>query len=127
MQYGSEIWGLEKAAQHCENVHLFALKKILGVDKRTPNDLVYCELNRYPITISIVNCIRYWIKLLQMENDRLPKKAYCLMFNLDERGKFAYNWVTKVRLCLIQNGFGYAWMNQGVGDIKRFLLLLKKD
>lgn len=39
--YGAELWGLDKAADYCEKTHLFALKKFLGVDQRTPNDLVY--------------------------------------------------------------------------------------
>lgn len=29
VQYGAEIWGLDKSAAQCESVHLFALKKIL--------------------------------------------------------------------------------------------------
>ena len=41
--YGAELWGLETTAVHCEKVHLFALKKFLGVEMQTPNDLVYGE------------------------------------------------------------------------------------
>ena len=127
MQYGSEIWGLEAAAQHCENTHLFALKKFLCIDKHTPNDLVYKELNRYPITInSVVNCIRYWLKLVQMQNHRLPRKAYTSLYTLDERGHTNYNWVSKVRNCLCVNGFRNVWMQQGVGDVKSFLKILKQ-
>ena len=60
--YGAELWGLESTAVHCENVHLFALKKILGVEMRTPNYLVYCETNGYPLFVnSAVRCIRYWL------------------------------------------------------------------
>ena len=45
--YGAELWGLDPAAAHCEQVHLFALKRFLGVEMRTPNDLVYSEtINR---------------------------------------------------------------------------------
>ena len=29
-QYDAELWGLDIAAVHCEKVHLFALKKVLG-------------------------------------------------------------------------------------------------
>ena len=73
IQYGAEIWGLYDAARFCENVHLFALKKFLGVSIKTPNDLVYGELNRFPIYLnSAVRCIRYWFKLTRMENFRLP-------------------------------------------------------
>jgi len=127
MQYGSEIWGLNKAAKYCENVHLYGMKKLLGVNKRTPNDLVYYELNRYPVTISFsVNCVRYWLKLIHMQYERLPKKAYLLMHDLDSKGKYAYNWVSQVRQFLFQHGFGEVWLSQGVGDIKVFLHVLKQ-
>ena len=47
-----------------DNVHLFGLKRYLGVDRRTPNDLVYGEVGRFPIQINAsVRCIRYWLKL----------------------------------------------------------------
>ena len=125
MQYGSEIWGLEGAAQHCEKVHLYALKKFLYVDMRTPNDLIYYELNRYPIVInSVVSCIRYWIRLLEMGDHRIPKKAYYMLKTLDERDK--QTWVTKIRLCLYENGFGYVWENQGVSNSKIFLRIFKQ-
>ena len=32
-----------------DNVHLFGLKRYLGADRRTPNDLVYGEVGRFPI------------------------------------------------------------------------------
>ena len=125
MQYGSEIWGLDKAANECEKVHLYALKKFLNVDMKTPNDFVYTEMARYPITInSSVNCIRYWLKLLQMENHRLPKKAYSVLYQLDRKGK--ETWASKIRICLTQNGFGYVWIYQGVGNTKTFLRILKE-
>ncbi|WP_419612590.1 hypothetical protein, partial [Thiolapillus sp.] len=67
VQYGSELWGLDKAAVHIEKVHLFALKKFLALDMRTPNDLVYGETDRFPITLnSAIRCIRYWLKLTCM-------------------------------------------------------------
>ena len=125
MQYGSEIWGLDKSAQFCEKIHLYALKKFLCVDMRTPNDLIYKELNRYPITISsTVNCIRYWLKLVQMERHRLPYKAYRSLKELDDRDK--NTWVSNVRNCLCMNGFAYVWYQQGVGDVKGFLRVFKE-
>jgi hypothetical protein len=114
VQYGSEIWGLDKAAAQCESVHLLALKRYLGVELRTPNDFVYSETNRYPIYInSAVSCVRYWLKLLKMEDCRLPYKAYKMLCKLDANGK--RNWVSNVRSCLYQHGFGHVWDNQGSG------------
>ena len=125
MQYGSEIWGLEKSAQYCEKVHLYALKKYLCVTMCTPNDLVYTELNRYPITISsTVNCIRYWLKLVKMERHRLPHKAYRSLQELDDRDK--KTWVSNIRNCLCVNGFAFVWYQQGVGDVKGFLSIFKE-
>jgi len=47
--------------------------------------------NRFSITLnSAVRCIRYWLKLTCMGKDRLPRKAYMMLYNLDARGK--RNW-----------------------------------
>ena len=120
MQYGAELWGLEKAADHCEKVHLFALKRFLGVTVKTPNDLIYGETNRFPISInSVVRCMRYWIKLTQMDDSRLPRKAYNMLYDLDVKGKI--NWATKIKVKLCELGLGYVWINQGVADIAWFL------
>ena len=112
-QHGAELWGLDIAAVHCEKVHLFALKSFLGVEMRTPNDLIYGETNRYPLFVNCtVRCIRYWLKLTRTDGPRLPCKAYRMLRGLDARGK--RNWVSNVRCKLNQFGFGYVWLNQGV-------------
>ena len=86
-QYGSELWGLDKAAIPIGKVHLYALKRFLGVDMKTPSDLVYGKTNRFPITLnSAVGCIRYWLKLTCMGEDRLPREAYMMLYSLDARG-----------------------------------------
>ena len=123
-QYGAEIWGLDKCSEHIEKIHLFALKRFLGVSKKTPNNLIYGETNRYPIYInSAIKCIQYWLKLTRMDGSRLPRKAYNMLYNLDARGKV--NWVTKVRVKLCESGFGYVWMNQGVENISEFTRMLR--
>ena len=60
--YGAEIWGLDNSSFVINNVRLFGLKRYLGVDRRTPNDLVDGEVGRLPIQINAsVRCIRYWL------------------------------------------------------------------
>ena len=46
--------------------------------------------------------------------DRLPRKAYLMLYNLDARDK--RNWASNVRMQLFQYGFGSVWMNQGVEE-----------
>eukprot|EP00745_Piridium_sociabile_P037736 TRINITY_DN6881_c0_g1_i1.p1 TRINITY_DN6881_c0_g1~~TRINITY_DN6881_c0_g1_i1.p1 ORF type:complete len:302 (+),score=4.84 TRINITY_DN6881_c0_g1_i1:89-907(+) len=125
MQYGAEIWGLNKSAMYIENIHLFALKRFLGVHVKTPNELVYGETGRYPIYInSSVQCVRYWLKMLRMDNDRLPFKAYKMLLGLESRGK--KSWVSCIRDFLFQNGFGFVWINQGVENVNVFLKELRQ-
>ena len=125
MLYGAEVWGLEKSVKYCEDLHLYAMKKFLSVDIKTPNDLVYKELNRYPVTITCaVISVRYWIRILCMNDGRLPKKAYKMLLHLDERGK--KTWATNIRLLLSRNGFANVWVSQSVGDEHVFLKLLKQ-
>ena len=57
--YGSEIWGL-KEYKSVEKVRSFALKKLLNVSPRTPNDMVYGETGRFPLyVLSYTSCIKY--------------------------------------------------------------------
>ena len=120
VQYGAEIWGLDDAAIHCDRLHLFALKKFLGVTMKTPNDLVYAETNRFPLhVVSAVRCVRYWLKLTRMDKHRLPYKSYKMLCEYDARGK--RNWVTRVRLKLIDCGFDVVWNNQGVENVNWFV------
>ena len=124
--YGTELCGLESTAVHCENVHLFALKNLLGVEMRTPNDLVYGETNRQPLFVnSAVSCIQYWLKLTRMEASKLPNKTYMMLHVLDERGE--RNWASNVRCKLYQYGFGFVWLNQGAEQITSFYMLFVKD
>ena len=126
VQYGAELWALDEVASvNVEKLHLFALKNFLGVNIKTPNDLVYGETGRYPIVInSIIRCVKYWLKLTQLPDSRLPRKAYLMLYRLDERKKS--NWVSKIRIFLFRHGFGFVWFNQGVGDSKVFVSMLRK-
>jgi hypothetical protein len=77
--YSSEIWGLHRL-DSIERAHLMACKRYLGVPTRTPNKMVYGELGRFPLFVtSYVRCIKYWFRLLQMEQIRLPSQAYRML------------------------------------------------
>jgi hypothetical protein len=124
IQYGAEIWGMEKGKE-IEKVHMFAMKRFLFVHSKTPTDIIYGELGRVPLYVnSYVACIRYWLRLVQMENHRIPFKCYRMLYNLDSKGK--YTWATSVRKCLSSYGFFYVWEYQGVGCAKLFLSCFKQ-
>lgn len=112
--YGSEVIGF-KRYECIEKVQYKACKQFLGVSQRTTNNAVLGECGRYPIfTLQIIRCIKYWLRLLSMDNSRFPKKSYLMLVYLDETGKVT--WATQIKLFLFSNGFGHAWLNQGVGS-----------
>jgi len=47
-----------------------------------------------------------------------------MLYRLDEVGRT--NWTSKVRILLCLNGFGHAWINQGVGNEFCFINMLKQ-
>ena len=86
--YASEVWGLLHDDSPIEKVHLHACKKILNIPVRTPSDMVYGELGRYPLLVNIsVRTIKFWLRITKMDLERIPKQAYLLLNNLDLLGK----------------------------------------
>ena len=71
-----------------------------------------------------MKCIKYWLKITRMHENRIPYKAYKVLYNLDNDGK--KTWATNVRQYLCTYGFAFVWNNQGVEDIARFLNCLKQ-
>ena len=122
--YSSEIWGLHRL-ESIERVNLTACRRYLSVLIRTPNKMVCGELARFPVFVaSYVRCVKYWFRLLQMEQTRLPYQAYRMLTGLDENGKTC--WVTGMPDILRKTGFYFVWLQQGVGDVKSFCVCVFK-
>ena len=51
VQYGSELWDLDKAAVYTENVHLFAETKVLGIDLLWENQMTF--VLHFVVTVGI--------------------------------------------------------------------------
>ena len=125
LTYGAEVWGLDADLMVVERVHLFALKRFLNTSIKTPNTLVYGETGRFPLSITIqVQCIRYWLQLVRMSENRLPAKAYKMLLTLHHVGK--KSWASSVCYFLYGHGYGFVWENQGVCNIQQFLRQLKQ-
>ena len=121
--YASEVWGYQQVDE-IEKVHLVACKRFLGLPRGTPNSIVYGELGRFPLhVISNLRCIKYWFKLLSLDETRLPLLAYKMLVSLDERGKRC--WVTNIKELLFRTGFGIVWLHQGAGNMNLFLKMFK--
>ncbi len=119
LMYGSEIWGYQRF-DAIEKAHLFACKRLLNVGFQTPNAMVLGDLARFPIFIlTAVRCIKFWLRILRLPEERLTKKAYSMLIHLQENGK--KTWTFHVMQLICTNGFGEVWFQQGVGDAGAFL------
>ena len=108
-----------------ERVHTFACKRYLNVPLKVPNKFVYGETGRYPLFVnSAVRCVRYWLRIIKLDFSRFPRQAYTMLFNMDENGKKC--WASHVRNILFNLGFGYVWLQQGVGCERAFIALFKQ-
>jgi len=70
--YGAEIWGFENSAI-LEKVELQYFKLLLNLRKSTPNYMIYGELGRLPISITIkTRLISFWGELIIGKNLNYP-------------------------------------------------------
>ena len=125
LTYGAELWGLTKNQEIIERIHLFAMKRFLGVHSKAPRHLIYGETGRFPLyVLTYIKCIKFWLRILKLDNDRLSKKAYAMLIHLQKQNYDT--WACNVRNVLYMFGFGYAWEAQGVGNERLFIKCFKQ-
>ena len=115
--YGAEIWGLSKW------VHLHMIKSFLCVSRRTPNVMAYYDTGRYPLYIwATQRAVKYWLRILRMEDTRFPKKVYMRM-----KDTCASNcWSKRIKDTLFEYDFQDVWREQSVQNEMTFLKELKR-
>ena len=87
LMYGSELWGFQQFAV-IEKAHMFARKRFLNAGVQTPNKMIYGKLGRCPMFVtSAIRCIKYWLQIINLSDEKLPKKAYNMLLYLQNLGK----------------------------------------
>ena len=126
LSYGSEIWGFCKANK-IERVHLQFCKTLLGVNQSTQNSYIYGKLGRIPYQIQrYFSIIKYWFKVINKDENKYVNAIYKMMLRDLEINARKINWASLVRNLLSNLGFFAVWLNQGVGDVKLFLTMLRQ-
>ena len=119
LMYAAEIWGFN--VNPClEQVQISYCKFVLRVPTSTSNAAVLGECGRSPLAVKCtLKVINFWLKLLNMDVNRLPKSCYEMLFNLDKIGR--KTWASEVKNILYKFGYGIVWFEQGVGDSAVFV------
>ena len=95
----------------------------LNVPLKTPNKCEYGDLGRYPLFVnSCTWAVKYWFKLLHMNENRLPKQTYHMQINMEWNGKCC--WASGLRDLLCK--FGFVCLQKSVGNERAFVAILKE-
>ena len=109
--YACEIWGYGDLSS-IEKVHTDFLKHILHVKKSTPHIMLYGELGRFPLDITIKKrIISYWYKLINNQT-LLSSTMYHVIQNDFSVNNTFYQWLRNVKRILDECGLSYIWRNQ---------------
>jgi len=113
LNYSSKIWGYHKAPD-MEVLHCKFLRRLLCVKKSTNTIGLYGELGRLPLTDEIrkISMFRYWIKLLNSNDQSITKRIY-LMIKHDAENDKTYNeqhWAFQIKTQL--NNLGLTKVDQ---------------
>ena len=113
LNYASEVWGFGHG-NAIERVHLQLCKQILKAKRSTQNDFMYGELGRINFQCMRyfnITCIKYWVKLLQTNENKYNKKIYLLLKSDSDRYPNRKNWCSTLLKKLLCNlGFYQVWV-----------------
>ncbi len=112
--YSSEIWGFA-VAKDIERIQTSFCRRVLGVPSHTSTRAVLAETGRLPMYVKYFKrCVNYWLKVIEMSENRYPNACYKMLYQLDLHGRTT--WASSVRLLLTKYGFHDVWVQQGVGN-----------
>ena len=112
LTYGCEIWGYGDLTI-IERVHTDFMKYILNVKKCTPHIMLYGELGRFPIAITIKKrIISFWSKLLLDKASKLSHRLYSVLYNNFNNNHYDFPWLQNVKSILDEVGMSNIWTYQ---------------
>jgi len=110
--YGCEVWGFDHT-KDIERIHLKFCKIILGLSQYTTSAMVYGELGRVPLSITIKSrMVAYWHRLLTSPMRKLSSLMYNLLYHVTTAGLGESKWLNFVKTVLDECGLSYIWQNQ---------------
>ena len=125
--YGCEAWA-NNDPKIIEQIHLKFCKYILCVNKNSSNTMIYGELGRSPVQVTILTrTLTYWAQLVtaQTEN-KFNVIMYNLMYELFLNKEFTSPWIKLVKDTLENLGYSYIWQGQYVDNVELFKIKIKQ-
>ncbi len=117
MLYGCEIWGTGDY-EELEILHRKFLKHILRVSGKTTNNMVYGELGRYPLDVTIKKrMLCYWGRILIGKQSKLSKQLYDNLHGKFLNSEYSNKWLLHIKNILQECGMSDTWNAQDIRSI----------
>jgi hypothetical protein len=111
LTYGSEIWGYVNI-DLLVKVHEQFCKLLLNLKTAIPNFMLYGELGRYPLNITVkLKILSFWSKLIDGKQSKLSFLIYRLLY-LKTHGNNTFSWINFVKSILDDCGYPNVWHTQ---------------
>ena len=126
MDYGAEVWGLRRANK-CDQVQNRAIRYYIGVHRFAPILAIQGDMGWVtPINRRAICMLRFWNRLINMDDDRIPK----ILFK-SEYGKENDGWCNDVESIFDQIGLKHIYDDCVTCDIheckRRLMELLQRE
>ena len=109
LTYGSEVWGYE-GLDMLERVHTDFLRRITKCRKSTPKYMLYAELGRHPIEITIKQrMVSFWTRLI---TGKISKLSYNMFLFLLKSEQINSKWIHCIKSILNNSGKYDTWLRQ---------------
>ena len=119
--YGCEVWGYGNV----EPIEIFYrkfLKRVLGVNKTTPNCMVYGEVGKYPIIHSVnKRMLAFWANISEGKTSKLSSIMYRIIYKLHLDGSYHSPWLLYIKKLLCNSGFPLFWSEQELLTPKAYM------
>lgn len=122
--YGCEIWGHE-CLEMFERVHNKFLRAITKCRKSTPMYMIYGELGRYPLSVTIkTRIIGFWSRIITGNSSKYVHIIYQKLLQI---GVHKFKWTKKVQAILQEVGRNDIWINHTTQIPKNTKYIVKKS
>ena len=103
------------------------LKKILHLRPSTPSCMVYGEVGKLPLQVTVdKHMINYWIRLLNKDSASYASIIYTITLKLFISGEYKTQWLSRVKCILDNCGLSYIWLNQNRIDKSKCKFIIHK-
>ena len=121
--YGSDVWGYENLDMF-ERIHNKFLRTITKCRKSTPMYMLYGELGRYPISITIkARIIGFWARIITDYSSKYVSIIYQKMLQI---GAHKFKWTKHVQSILQEVGRNDIWISHNERIPKNTQHIVKK-